>query len=217
MFFLPDRAYGYMKTIKKQRRGPPKGTATRRNKRGKAQKANYKLIVSAIFFLVLSVIIYTRQQAPQIHDGRIQVYFSPRGGATDAIVNALDNAKEYVLVQAYSFTSPPIAEAVRDAHRRGLSVRVILDKSQRSERYTVATFLSRAGVPVWIDDRHAIAHDKVIVIDENTVITGSFNFSRAAEERNAENLLIIESPSLAKRYIQNWQAHQDHSVRFLAE
>ena len=68
-----------------------------------------------------------------------------------------------------------------------------------------------AGIPTYIDAKHAIAHNKIIIIDRRIVITGSFNFTRAAEENNAENLLIITSPELAEKYLQNWQTHRDHS------
>src|SRR5262249_22551679 len=71
----------------------------------------------------------------------VQVYFSPHGGATEAVVKALDRATNSVLVQAYSFTSAPIAKALVEAHRRGARVRVILDKSQRTEKYSEADFL----------------------------------------------------------------------------
>jgi phosphatidylserine/phosphatidylglycerophosphate/cardiolipin synthase-like enzyme len=82
-----------------------------------------------------------------------------------------------VRVQAYSFTSAPIAKALVDAKRRGVDVVVVLDDSQQTDRYSSATFLQNNGVPVLIDAEHAIAHNEVILIDSDTVITGSFNFS----------------------------------------
>jgi len=144
--------------------------------------------------------------------GEITVYFSPAGGCTDAIVSALGQAKQTVLVQAYSFTSAPIAKALLDASKRNVTVKVILDKSQRTQNYSEADFLAHAGIPVWIDDRHAIAHNKIMILDGEMVITGSFNFSKAAEEHNAENLLVIRSPELAQKYVANWKEHLGHSV-----
>jgi phosphatidylserine/phosphatidylglycerophosphate/cardiolipin synthase-like enzyme len=140
-----------------------------------------------------------------------EVYFSPQGGCTDAIVKELNKAKSTVLVQAYTFTSAPIAKALLNAHKRGVKVEVILDKSQRTQKYSSATFLYNVGIPVKIDARHAIAHNKVMIIDEETVITGSFNFTKAAEMNNAENLLVIYDKKLAERYIKNWQEHDRHS------
>jgi phosphatidylserine/phosphatidylglycerophosphate/cardiolipin synthase-like enzyme len=116
-----------------------------------------------------------------------------------------------VLVQAYSFTSAPIAKALVAAHKRGVEVRVILDRSKEREDYSAAKFLEHEGVPVMIDSQHAIAHNKVMVVDGETVITGSFNFTRAAEERNAENLVVIHSDALAKQYGENWKIHAAHS------
>jgi len=114
-------------------------------------------------------------------------------------------------VQAYGFTHPGIAKALAHAETRGVDVEVILDKSNRSESYSEANFVANAGIRTFIDARHPIAHNKVIVIDEREVITGSFNFTRAADEKNAENLLILNSSTLAKRYLDNWHAHQVHS------
>jgi len=148
-----------------------------------------------------------------LKDAPAQVFFSPRGGAQAGLVAAIGQARESILGQAYSFTSAPVAEALKAAHDRGVEVRAILDKSQRTERYSGMTFLVHAGIPTWIDPAHAIAHNKVMVIDGHIVATGSFNFTRAAEERNAENLLILDSPELAALYAKNWQAHLQHSER----
>src|SRR5687768_12204472 len=112
----------------------------------------------------------------------IRVYFSPDGGCTKAITDELTSAKKSIRVQAYSFTSAAIARGVVDAHKRGVAVQVILDKSQRTNQYSSATFLHNAGVPTLIDSEHPIAHNKVILIDDTTVITGSFNFTKQAEE-----------------------------------
>jgi phosphatidylserine/phosphatidylglycerophosphate/cardiolipin synthase-like enzyme len=149
-----------------------------------------------------------------LHDTPAQVYFSPRGGAQEALIATIGQARESIYVQAYSFTSAPIAKALLEAHKRGVKVVAILDKSQRSERYTGATFLKNEDIPVWIDAKHAIAHNKVMVIDGATVVTGSFNFTKAAEEKNAENLLIIRDKGLANLYMDNWERHRQHSEEY---
>ena len=140
-----------------------------------------------------------------------EVYFSPNGGCTDAIARELDKAQSTVLVQAYSFTSYKIAKGLLDAHKRGVKVEIILDKSQKGDQYSSADFLANSGMSVKIDSKHAIAHNKVMVIDGETVITGSFNFTKAAEENNAENLLVIRDKKLAERYTENLQQHSGHS------
>ena len=129
-------------------------------------------------------------------------------------MDTVSRAQRSVLVQAYSFTSRPIANALIAAHQRGIDVEVVLDQSQRTERQSLARLLLEARVPVFIDAAHSIAHNKVMVIDEATVITGSFNFTRAAEEHNAENLLVIRDGALADRYRANWRAHRSHAAPF---
>lgn len=145
----------------------------------------------------------------------LHAFFSPNGGCTDAVVSALGKARKTVLVQAYSFTSAPIAKALVEAKTRGIDVQVILDKSQRSEKYSGASFLKNGGIPVFIDAGHRIAHNKVMIIDGQTVITGSFNFTKAAETGNAENvLLILHAPELARKYSGNWKEHLAHSQKY---
>jgi phosphatidylserine/phosphatidylglycerophosphate/cardiolipin synthase-like enzyme len=145
------------------------------------------------------------------HLPSMEVLFSPRGGCTDAVVREIENAQTNVFVQAYSFTSAPIAKALADARSRGVEVAVILDDSQKTEKYSSADFLHNAGIATGIDGRHAIAHNKVMILDGRTVITGSFNFTKAAEESNAENLLIIRDATIAQMYAQNWRSHAEHS------
>ena len=145
--------------------------------------------------------------SPAAAEPLVAVCFTPGADCTGVIVRELAGAKRTILVQAYSFTSASIAKALVDAKKRGVDVQVILDKSQRSERYTIATFLANADVPTFIDECCAIAHNKVIVIDVEIVITGSFNFTKAAQERNAENLLVIRDRALALRYAENWRRH----------
>jgi phosphatidylserine/phosphatidylglycerophosphate/cardiolipin synthase-like enzyme len=165
--------------------------------------------------LSVCVLLLVSGCGPQVSIPRgVEVFFSPRGGATEAVVEALGRATNNVLVQAYSFTSAPIAQALVAAHRRGLEIRVILDRSQRTEKYSEADFLKNSGMPPLIDAEHAIAHNKIMIIDDYLVITGSFNFTKAAEEENAENLLVINDPALAKQYVRNWQVHAQHSEAY---
>jgi phosphatidylserine/phosphatidylglycerophosphate/cardiolipin synthase-like enzyme len=162
-------------------------------------------------FALLLIFSITAFADNTFHNISGAVYFSPKGGCTEAIVNEISQAKSEIYVQAYSFTSAPIAKALVDAHKRGVKVEVILDKSQKGEKYTSATFISNAGIPTYIDSIHAIAHNKIMVIDKETVITGSFNFTKAAEAKNAENLLILKSKELASQYLMNWTKHKNHS------
>jgi phosphatidylserine/phosphatidylglycerophosphate/cardiolipin synthase-like enzyme len=165
-----------------------------------------------LFFLISCVLpFHSEAQSPS---PSWSVYFSPKGGCTQAIINELDKAKSSILVQAYSFTSAPIAKALLNAHKRGVKVEVILDRSRRTEKYSSADFMANQGIPTRIDSAHGIAHNKVMIIDGETVITGSFNFTKAAEERNAENILVIKDKSLAAKYVENWKKHEGHSEAY---
>jgi phosphatidylserine/phosphatidylglycerophosphate/cardiolipin synthase-like enzyme len=171
-------------------------------------------IIIVILLIVLSTPIHVYSQE-KLTTCNWQVYFSPHVGCTEAIVKELNKAKTTVLVQAYPFTSAPIAKALLNAHKRVVRVEVILDKSQRTDQYSSATFFHNSGIPVKIDAVHAIAHNKLMVIDGETIITGSFNFTKKAEENNAENLLVIRDKKLAERYTKNWQEHEKHSEVYL--
>jgi phosphatidylserine/phosphatidylglycerophosphate/cardiolipin synthase-like enzyme len=169
--------------------------------------------VSRIAILLFSVLFAaTAMAAPMPSTGTVEVFFSPSGGATEAIVSEIRGARQEVLVQAYSFTSKPIAKALLDAKRRGVKIEAVLDKSNATSKYSAATFLANAGIPVLIDSAHAIAHNKIMIIDRSTLITGSFNFTRAAEDKNAENLLVIKgNKPLVEKYLQNFEDHKGHS------
>ena len=141
-----------------------------------------------------------------------QVAFSPHQGATELVLQAISEAHKSIRVTAYSFTSRPIAQALVDAHTHGVDVRVVLDKSNKTARYSSATFLSRMGIPTRMDSRYAIMHSKYIIIDDSEVELGSFNFTKAAEEANAENVLVVRhSPQVAATYLADWQRLWDES------
>ena len=135
----------------------------------------------------------------------IEVGFSPDMGATDLVVKAISEGQKTIRVAAYSFTSKPIAQALLEAHKRGVDVRVVVDKSQARARYTSASFLANVGIPTRIDYRYAIMHNKFMVIDDTNVETGSFNFTSAAEHKNAENVMVLRNdPAVVKQYAEEW-------------
>jgi phosphatidylserine/phosphatidylglycerophosphate/cardiolipin synthase-like enzyme len=139
-----------------------------------------------------------------------RVCFTPGGKCTDLVVSEIADARQSILVQGYSFTSVPILAALKLAHARGVDVEVILDKSsargsKSGSRYSAAVYLTNAHIPVWVDTRVAIAHSKVMIIDGEKVVTGSFNFIAAAQSRNAEKLLVLNDQKLADLYRANWE------------
>lgn len=136
---------------------------------------------------------------------KISVCFTPAEQCEDRIASAIDQAESSIRVQAYGFTSLPIIHALQRAAGRGVEVLAILDKTNE-RKYSGATLLEAAGIPVWIDYEPAIAHSKVIVIDGHLVIGGSYNYTAAAQKRNAENVTFMESDELAREYLANWDS-----------
>lgn len=128
-----------------------------------------------------------------------------------AILNELDRARRTVDVNAYLITAPEIADALKAAAKRGVTVRIILDKNNIGGIYSKA-FFPKGTVPVWRDGQHKDAHNKVMLIDGGTIITGSFNFTDQSEDTNAENLLIIRNkPTLFAAYEADFEKHLSHS------
>ncbi|MDR3358036.1 MAG: phospholipase D family protein [Desulfovibrio sp.] len=144
---------------------------------------------------------------------KYNVAFSPKGDSLDLVLSAVSAAEQSILVAAYSFTSKPVAQALLEASKRGVSVRVVADKKSNSGRYTAVTFLANRGVPVRLNGHYAIHHHKFMVIDGRHVQTGSFNYSAAAVNKNAENVLLIrDAPELAGRYAAEWQRLWEEGV-----
>lgn len=155
-----------------------------------------------LFFLLLGL-VNTR---PGFAEATTETAFSPSPDAIRLIVRTIDEAKTSIDVAAYSFTSKPVSEALLAAHRRGVAIRVLLDKSQGKRHYKAAEILRDAGIPIRINRRYAIMHNKYLIIDGKTVETGSFNFTANAQKRNAENVIVIkDDAAIAKLYMANWE------------
>jgi len=135
-----------------------------------------------------------------------EVAFSPRGESLQLVLKTIQSAKESIRVAAYSFTSKPVAEALRDAHKRGVDVKVVADKKANSGRYTAVTFVANQGIPVRLNGSYPIMHHKFIVVDGRHLQTGSFNYSAAAANKNAENVLVLrDMPVMVEKYQAEWE------------
>jgi phospholipase D len=140
-------------------------------------------------------------------------------GAADCgafAVAAIERARRSLLVHAYNFTEPRIVAAVIAAHRRGVAVAVIVDKITAHQRGEGVDAVADAGIPTYVDRHPRIAHNKVMVIDGEIVLTGSFNWSVNAERYNAENLLEIRSHALAAYYAENFARRRAVSEAYVA-
>ena len=141
-------------------------------------------------------------------DTKVAVCFSPGNNCPAEIIRVIDAARKEILVQAYSFTDTNIYKALLMAHARGVAVRVILDKTQLK----IAKKFARVGIATSIDYTVRIAHNKVMIIDQKIVITGSYNFTFSAANRNAENLLILRDHAIARLYVYNWHKRRSFST-----
>lgn len=142
----------------------------------------------------------------------VRAYFSPGDELEDRIIREINLAKRRIRIQMYIFTSKPISDALASAKGHGVDVTVLLDKSQEIMSYGRWPVLRRSGVKVLFDRDHDVANNKIILIDNSTVITGSYNLTKAASESNAENIVIIKNDEeVIDRFHKNFEAHLEHS------
>jgi phosphatidylserine/phosphatidylglycerophosphate/cardiolipin synthase-like enzyme len=145
--------------------------------------------------------------------GTVQIAFTPWDKAEGMIDDGIRRARHEILVQAFSFTSRTLANALKAAKRRGVDVQVIADREQAfSGEASRIPDLVRAGIPVVLEVRYQSAHNKVMVMDAGSadaaVVTGSYNWTYAAQNKNAENVLILRhNPDIANAYAANWRRH----------
>ncbi len=147
------------------------------------------------------------------YEDSMKVYFSPKGGAEEAIVEAIENAQSEILVQAYSLTSQPIVDALIKVHQDNVNVRLILDRRAETgeKEKNALRQLNTEKIYVKIDTVVGLAHKKVMIIDSIITITGSFNYSKSAEEKNRENLIVIRDRTIAMDYLDHWNMRDSAS------
>jgi phosphatidylserine/phosphatidylglycerophosphate/cardiolipin synthase-like enzyme len=139
---------------------------------------------------------------------RYSLCFVPDGPSCQSLViESIDETDQSLRIQAYSFTSPEIAAAVKRAKDRGVDVKVMLDKSQVSRNNFIGKFLRNAKIDVVVDRSRAVAHNSIMILDGKAVFTGSFDFTKGAQERNVENGVLIRGDAgFVKSYQTNWNA-----------
>jgi phosphatidylserine/phosphatidylglycerophosphate/cardiolipin synthase-like enzyme len=155
--------------------------------------------------LLLAVLLVLSPLAP-VQALDYDLGFSPGGTAVKTVVAAIASAKQTVAVAAYEFTSAPVAQALAAAVTRGVRVWAVLDARSAKEKASQASWLAAHGIGVRVNSHYAIFHHKFLVIDQSTVETGSFNYTAAADKRNAENALVLRGvPDLANAYLTEWK------------
>jgi phospholipase D len=139
------------------------------------------------------------------------VCFTPSKQCQIKLIGEINKAQKSIYVQAYSFTDREVTNALVDAAKRGVKVKILLDKSNRNDNRSAKDIIIYNRIPLRFDYPPGIAYNKVMVIDQSIIITGSYNFSASAYKRNTENLLVIHNKQLAQQYIQNWLKRWDLS------
>ncbi|CUR53405.1 PLD-like domain-containing protein [Serratia symbiotica] len=171
-------------------------------------KINKKNIIT---FLCIIIFIFPILASTNLYD--IEVGFSPGKTAKKIILKAIEEAKISIDVAAYSFTSKPIALAIVNAYEHGINVRIIADKKSNSGRYTAITYIANHKVPVRLNDKYSIMHNKFMIIDNNSLETGSFNYTKNATLHNAENVIYLRNkPDITKKYLQEFNRLWDESI-----
>ncbi len=152
-----------------------------------------------------------------VSGSKYQTCFTPEQDCTSMINSMIAQAKESILLWTFTLTSKPIAEALVNAKRRGVEVKVLLDARQFDnliwEKRLVRNVLVKNHIPVWLDYKMKTSHDKTIIVDKCIVETGSFNYTSGAQFRNSENLMIIHDRGLAEKYKQHWDNRIKESKR----
>lgn len=141
----------------------------------------------------------------------VVIAFSP-GNAESMVIKVVDSTKSTLDIAAYSFTSSKIAAAIEAASKRGVAVRIVIDKSRKGERASIAPRLTLAGAAIRFDAKHAIQHSKFMVSDSVVVGTGSFNYTYNAAHRNAENVVILYDAKSAELYAAEFAKHWGHAA-----
>ena len=139
------------------------------------------------------------------------VFYTIEPRTPQLVLKTIDSAQQEIRLMGYSFTSPEVAGALVRAKRRGVDVKVVLDWKANTGKQNQASLaamnlLVNAGIPVRTVSQYKIMHDKVIIADGRNVEVGSFNYTRAADRFNSENVLVVwDEPVVAQRYLQHWQ------------
>ena len=156
----------------------------------------------------------TPNPAVTVNDSLIEAYFSPQDGTLEHILNAVGSARESIFFLAYSFTSDRLADALIERAEAGVTVSGVFDKDQyHSNVGTEFDRLVEAGIDARLDGNPRLMHHKVLIIDHEIVVTGSYNFSNNAENNNDENTLIIHNQDIAAEYLAEFQQIYTKSQR----
>ena len=162
--------------------------------------------------IIIAALLLLATPALAENIGKDTVCFVP-GPDDCALVAVAEIAKAQKMldVQEFQLTEPRIAQAILNAKNRGVAVRLLLDKKAPSERNGQTALLTAAGIPAWVDFRPNIAHNKVIIVDDEAVLGGSYNLTTNADRHNAENLIILRDAGWTQAYRANFESRLEQS------
>ena len=152
------------------------------------------------------VLAQTPNPSVTLDGSRVDTYFSPDDHVLTALYSLLSEAEQSIYFLAFSFTSNELGEIVRTQANAGLDIKGVMDREQvASNTGTEYDPFKQAGLDVRIDGIDGQMHHKVFIVDEKIVVIGSYNFSRAAEERNDENIVIVYDVNIAEFFVEEFQ------------
>ena len=165
--------------------------------------------VIAIAFVIgvgVGVQLPTRTVTPTASaPARIEAYFTPGTECEDRIIAEINRATT-IDIAVYSITNPKIADAIITAHQRGAKARIVTDRTMAGHKSSMIDELDAAGIPVRVNRRHKIEHNKFAVFDNMRMVTGSYNWTTAATKYNSENCIFLTHPAqeYSKRFEMLW-------------
>ena len=152
------------------------------------------------------VVAQTPNPSVTLDGTRVDTYFSPDDHVLSAVYDLLSKAEKSIYFLAFSFTSNELGQVVREKADAGLDIKGVMDKEQiASNAGTEFDPFRQMGLDVRIDGNDGLMHHKVFIVDEKIVVFGSYNFSKSAEEKNDENIIIVYNADIAKFFIQEFQ------------
>ena len=171
------------------------------------------LLVGGLLSFHLTEHYYTSSFSHKIPRGEkkaIQLFFSPKGKCAQHIINTINQAEEEIYIAIFVFTHQGIADALISAKARGVKIHILADDRQANGKWSKLAKLNQHNIDIYIDKRAGVFHHKWLAVDKKTIITGSYNYSKNAENKNNEIIGHVESRAVVEKYYQDWHTHIQH-------
>ena len=163
-------------------------------------------IQEKISYILIAFLSYQQYFKPYVQNQpnlNYKILFTPGDNCTQEIVNEISSAKKEILIQAFAFTCDKIKEALIKSAKKKVKITILIDK--RFAYKNIIQELIENGINAYVDLVSGIAHNKIIIIDKKKIITGSFNFTHAAQHKNTENCVFINDEKITKKFIENFE------------